>query len=507
MQPQTQKYEPGAGVALNAEDITVDVLLSNLTSDERERALERFRVLKPFLEDDQTLQLIAVASGQSLRNLRRWVRRYRAEGLAGLSRKARRDGGQHRVLTTEIAHLIEGLALQKPPLTIAVIHRQVRQVALGGGFAPPSYSLVYQIVRGIPDALMTLAQDGTKAYSQTFDLVHRREADGPNAIWQADHCLLDILLVREGEPPAKPWLTIVLDDYSRAVAGYFLTFDAPSALNTSLALRQAIWRKENPHWHICGIPDVLYTDNGSDFTSLHQEQVAADLKIRLVFSLPGHPRGRGRIERFFQTVQEMFLCELPGYSPEGGAMRGKPTLTLRDLSECFGRFLYETYHVRVQNETGTTPNDRWEANGFLPRMADSLEQLDLLLITVVRSRKVHPDGIHFLGMRYIDPNLAAYVGESVILRYDPRDVAEVRVFQQDRFLCRAVCQELAGETVPLRDVLQARNRRRRELKQTLADRQRMVDSLLQVRRWNTEDGKDEPTVAPALPALKRYIHE
>jgi putative transposase len=34
-----------------------------------------------------------------------------------------------------------------------------------------------------------------------------------------------------------------------------------------LALRQAIWRKEDPRWIVCGIPDVLYTDNGSDFTS------------------------------------------------------------------------------------------------------------------------------------------------------------------------------------------------------------------------------------------------
>ena len=62
----------------------------------------------------------------------------------------------------------------------------------------------------------------------------------------------------EGQAPAKPWLTVVLDDYSRAVAGYFLTFDAPSALNTSLALRQAIWRKDDPHWHVCGIPQTLY---------------------------------------------------------------------------------------------------------------------------------------------------------------------------------------------------------------------------------------------------------
>ena len=104
-----------------------------------------------------------------------------------------------------------------------------------------------------------------------------------------------------------------MDDYSRAVAGYFLSFEDPSALHTSLALRQAIWRKEDSRWSICGIPEVLYTDHGSDFTSRHLEQVGADLKIRLAFSIPVKPRGRGRIERFFSTVNEMFLCELDGY--------------------------------------------------------------------------------------------------------------------------------------------------------------------------------------------------
>ena len=72
----------------------------------------------------------------------------------------------------------------------------------------------------------------------------------------------------------------------------------------------------------------------------------------------------------------------------------------------------------------------------------------------------------------------AYVGESVVLRYDPRDVAEVRVFYRDRFLCRAICQELAGATVPLRDIMRARNRHRRDLRQTLRDRAQVVESLL-----------------------------
>jgi len=57
-----------------------------------------------------------------------------------------------------------------------------------------------------------------------------------------------------------------------------------------------------------------------------------------------------------------------------------------------------------------------------PNMPESLEQLDLLLLTVPRTRRVRPDGIRCMGMRYIDPTLAAYVGEEVLLRYDPRDV-------------------------------------------------------------------------------------
>jgi putative transposase len=174
--------------------------------------------------------------------------------------------------------------------------------------------MVYDLIRELPVSLLTLAHQGPKVYSEFFDLVYRREAAKPNDIWQVDHAQLDILLLKEDGTTMRPWLTIVIDDYSRAIEGYYLGFDPPSSLRTSLALRQGIWRKGHPHWHICGIPEVLYSDNGADFTSNHLEQVAADLKIRLVFSVPGKPQGRGRIERFFRTINEMFLCDLDGYT-------------------------------------------------------------------------------------------------------------------------------------------------------------------------------------------------
>src|SRR6266851_481524 len=62
------------------------------------------------------------------------------------------------------------------------------------------------------------------------------------------------------------WLTVIMDDYSRAIAGFSVNVEAPSTIQTALTLRQAIWRKSLPHWKILGIPATFYSDHGSDFT-------------------------------------------------------------------------------------------------------------------------------------------------------------------------------------------------------------------------------------------------
>lgn len=206
-------------------------------------------------------------AGIAFRTAQRWVAQYRGFGLAALARKNRDDRGARRAVTEKVKEAIEGLALQRPPLPVTALYRQVQRLTHDLGEQPPSYSVVYDVVHKLPADLLVLAHQGGKAYSNTFELIHRREGERPNAIWQADHTPLDILLVRPDLQVANPWLTVVIDDYSRAVVGYFLSFEAPSALHTSLALRQAIWRKEDSRWIVCGIPDVLYTDNGSDFTS------------------------------------------------------------------------------------------------------------------------------------------------------------------------------------------------------------------------------------------------
>lgn len=292
--------------------------LATLSEDRRQQAMTRFVVLQPHLERDVPLTRAAADAGVSLRTAQRWLTRYRRHGLAGLARLVRRDAGGHRA-PADLVALIEGMGLKKPRSSAATIHRRVDDVAAARGWRAPSYAMVRAILSRLDPAMVTLAQDGPAAYRDRYELIHRHRALAPNALWQADHTLLDVLVLDEGGKPARPWLTTVVDDHSRAVAGYLVFLGAPCVLNTCLALRHAIWRKADPAWPVCGVPDALYVDHGSDFTSRHLDQVAADLRFRVVHSAIARPQGRGKIERLFGTLNAELLPELPGHLVDGKA--------------------------------------------------------------------------------------------------------------------------------------------------------------------------------------------
>lgn len=240
-------------------------------------------------------------------------------------------------------------------------------------------------------------------------------------------------------------------------------------MRIALALRQAIWRKDEPRWTICGIPDKFYSDRGSDFMSKHVDQVSVDLKIELLQTLPQKPKGKGKVERFFETVDQMFLTGQPGYAPRG-ATGVQAVLKLEELDERLHAWIIDEYMNREHSETNQAPKTRWESFAFIPRMPDSREQLDILLMTVAKPRKVQRDGIRFQGYRYFDVMLQnGYIGEEVTIRYDPRDLAEILVYAENQFVCRAVCFELSDKKVTLKEVIRARTRRRRELREQLKD--------------------------------------
>ena len=444
-------------------------------------AYTKYHIIRPAYEKTRTLADIARTEKVSLRTLARWLQNYRQHGLTGLTRKKRSlHSNSHPTLShpnRDLLDCAQGLALQNPKMSIATIHRHLKVVAENTNQQLPSYHRIYRTIASIAQDILTLAHQGERCYEETFDLLYSHEAEHANQVWQADHTLLDIYLLNHQGKPQRPWLTFILDDYSRAIAGYYIFFEAPSSLHTSLALRQAIWPKEDANWPICGIPEKLYTDHGSDFTSHHMKTVSANLKIQLMFSNVGKPRGRGKIERLFLTFNQKFLANLPGYIHQKDSTN-QSLLNLQDFEVLLKDFILTNYHTQNHSSTHESPIARWSKGGFLPQLPTCLEQLDDLLVRVSKARKIQQDGIHFQGLRYLDPILAAYVGEDVMIRYDPRDMAEVRVFYEDRFLCRSICPQLSTQHISFKEIQKARQNRKKELKLTIKQRKSLVDQLL-----------------------------
>ena len=524
---------------------------AELSERQREQALERFAKIRPCVEEGVSQAEVARAHGVSSSTVQRWIKRYREQGLAGLAREGRADRGHSRGLSKEEIELIEGLYLRRPRPQLTSVYRKVCRVAREQGWKEPSYDQVYRIVRRLSPALETLAHEGAKAYREQFEVLVRFEASRANELWQVDHCRLHIWLVNERGRACKPYLTIVLDDYSRCITGYRLSWGGLSAAQTALALRGAIWSKGDERWPICGIPESLYSDHGSDFTSNHVQALAVDLKIELLYSQQGRPRGRGKIERFFRTVEQELLVDLPGYAPKvdwrlqaesDRQSRPGACLTLEEFDAIFRTWLLERYHTQVQEGIGEAPMRRWEAGGVVPVMPPSLEHLDVLLLTFSTRRRVQQDGIAFQGQRYFDVALAEYVGEDVVVRYDPSNREEIAVYVpelplanaledvRERFVCRARCWEVGREGRVVGEVVEVRARRRevlrRELREHRASVERYVSTEGERARWKAvahqavargedkagkvvvEEVREEPfEQEEEEPQWKRYEHE
>jgi putative transposase len=241
------------------------------------RSLELFRLIERHLNQGVPIKCVAEEADMTERQFYRLLSAYRYKGLAGLSRKPRRDAGGRRVVSEILRKVIEGLCLQKPKPTLSWVHRKVHEYCTKEGIPAPSYSVVWRIYEDIPGEHKVFAHEGDKAYKHEYGIIHRWSASAPNEIWQCDHKQLSIF-GRDLRGRVGPlWLTAVEDDYSRAVMGYYLGIEAPSSKRVAISLRQAIWYKSEEAWPVCGIPEKFFSD------SVPRNRIAMDN-----FGLAGH---------------------------------------------------------------------------------------------------------------------------------------------------------------------------------------------------------------------------
>ncbi|MBX9771613.1 MAG: DDE-type integrase/transposase/recombinase [Candidatus Obscuribacterales bacterium] len=236
-------------------------MTDNCTADE-ERALQKYALIAPCIEDGVTLAERASQTGVNRKTLARLIEKFDGGGLEALRRKERSDKGSSRV-SEDTLKFVKGKLLTSPILSLATIERQVQRLNSHERGFSASYQQIRRIKNGIGEDLLVYSRS-EKEFEEERELLFRHEAGHPNEVWQCDHKYLDIFVWNTSGPSArsvKPVLTAIIDDYSRAIMGYYLDLSPPSAQRTAITLRQAIWKKDSEDWLVCGIPERLYSDS------------------------------------------------------------------------------------------------------------------------------------------------------------------------------------------------------------------------------------------------------
>jgi putative transposase len=327
--------------------------------------------------------------------LDRWIRAYRAQGLAGLRDRPRADRGGARTDPSLLDEAIR-LRLEQPARSAAHISEIV---ATRHGVRIPERTLREQLRRrGFTRA--ELLRDG-----RTFG---RYESDAPNERWIGDVLVGPYVPHPRAPGSVRARLFLLVDDHSRLlVHGRWVGNETLRAGQE--VLHAAILRR--------GLPEQLYVDNGSAYSGAELARSCAILGVRLIHSRPYAPEGRGKQERLNRVIRERFLLEAEQVG----------IVSFEELNERFEAWVERYLNVRVHSETGESPLARY---GKVRRRDANLEVLRTAFLWSAHRRVSRTATISFEGNEYeVD---AALAGRMVELRYRPEDLFAIEIWHDGR---------------------------------------------------------------------------
>src|SRR5687767_10818122 len=245
------------------------------------------RAVGLFLEEGFTRGAIAGELGISIGTLDRWVDRYRQMGEQGLHDQATGPHPREAKIPPAVTSKILELKKQHPAFGVKRISQWLRRVF----FLQASAETVRSKLQ---EAGLMSEKRPPKKRNLTRPRFFERAT--PNQLWQSD-----IFTFRLGGRYA--YVIAFLDDYSRFIVGGDL-FRSPTAEAVIEVYRQAIAEFKPPK--------EMLTDNGRQYTSWRgTSRFEAELRkdgVAHFKSRPQHPMTLGKIERFWESLWQEFLC-------------------------------------------------------------------------------------------------------------------------------------------------------------------------------------------------------
>ncbi len=160
------------------------------------------------------------------------------------------------------------------------------------------------------------------------------QALGPGARFEIDATIADIYLVSDSDRRnivGRPIIYIVIDVFSRMIAGLYIGFENPSHVAAMQALAMAMTDKvvycqqygfdiEEADWPVTGLPDAILADRG-ELLGHQIESLESSFSVRIENTPPYRGDAKGVVERYFRTVQADFKPFAPGVVTENTVRR------------------------------------------------------------------------------------------------------------------------------------------------------------------------------------------
>jgi putative transposase len=345
------------------------------------KANERFALIKPVLAG------LASTDNTSLgRAMRRWVAKFReAEqsyncGYIGLLPDYAICGNRIPRIKEAVLEIVDEFIKKEyenhKQKNKREVYGEFENYCKGKGItAIPSYKFFVAAVNNRPLHEQVEKRAGSKAAYPFepfyWELLYTlpRHGDYPFQITHLDHTQLDIELIdlRTGKNLGRPWLTLLIDSYSRRILAVYLSFDRPSYRSCMMVLRECVYRHQR-------FPEMVVVDGGKEFHSVYFDSLLARNKCSKATRPKSKSRFGSEMERVFGTTNEEFIHNLEGNTQATKNVRQlTPAVdpkrhavwTLGELYARIQEWAYEQYDTNEHGGIGQTPAEAFKQGIFL----------------------------------------------------------------------------------------------------------------------------------------------
>lgn len=477
-------------VAAQAIDPKYDRPLDAFTEEELEVARTRFGLIQQFMGekrgDKAEMVKVATEHGYNVSTFYKWIYRYETCGhIGGLVDSEGRGGkGGTRLNDKRLEELIlevidevylGGKSVNKTFEKIKILCEEL-------GLKTPHPSTLRRRIKRIPEYERVKKREGPNTADKKHGARpgHFPGATTPLSVVQMDHTPLDIFCVDpdDRETLKRPWLTILIDVFSRMVLGFYLSFDAPGAFGTGRAIANSILPKEkflsglgvDGDWPCWGKMVSLHCDNAKEFRGNMLKDACLTYNIDLKFRPVRKPVYGSHIERLMGTIATE-VADLDGATKVSKEKRShkhpekNACLTLDEFEIWFTRFITNIYHKRLHRGINMSPYDKWLQGingtadqlgiGTQERFSGVQEEVKLRLdLAPHEERTIQTNGVTINGLTYFHDLFKPWIGKKEIgkdgksgkgklfkFKYDPRDMSSVfwldptgRIYHEIKYL-------------------------------------------------------------------------